>query len=60
LAKSYFERIKAPVKGFYTFNNSANSPIFEEPLLVRRIIEKDVFNTKNSLSDKNLIREKLF
>jgi pimeloyl-ACP methyl ester carboxylesterase len=53
LAKNYFEQIKAPIKGFYTFNNSAHSPIFEEPLLVRQIIEKDIFNGTNSLADKN-------
>ncbi len=52
LAKEYFMQIKAPVKGFYTFNNSAHSPIFEEPALVRKIIETDVFNSSNSLSDK--------
>jgi pimeloyl-ACP methyl ester carboxylesterase len=52
LAKKYFEQIKAPLKGFYTFNNSAHSPIFEEPLLVRKIIEKDVFNNTNNLADK--------
>jgi pimeloyl-ACP methyl ester carboxylesterase len=53
LAKKYFEQIKAPLKGFYTFNNSAHSPIFEEPLLVRKIIEKDILNNTNSLADKN-------
>ena len=31
LAKDYFQKIQAPVKGFYTFANSAHSPIFEEP-----------------------------
>ena len=30
-AKSYFEKLQAPVKGFYTFEQSAHSPIFEEP-----------------------------
>ena len=52
LAKDYFDQIKAPVKGFYTFNNSAHSPTFEEPLLVRKIIEKDIFNGTNNLADK--------
>jgi pimeloyl-ACP methyl ester carboxylesterase len=52
LAKNYFEQIKAPIKGFYTFNNSAHSPIFEEPMLVKEIIEKDVLKNKNSLADK--------
>jgi pimeloyl-ACP methyl ester carboxylesterase len=53
LAKNYFEQIKAPMKGFYTFNNSAHSPIFEEPLLVKKIIEKDILHNTNSLADKN-------
>jgi pimeloyl-ACP methyl ester carboxylesterase len=52
LAKNYFEHIKAPVKGFYSFNNSAHSPLFEEPVLVRKIIEEDVLNDTNSLADK--------
>ncbi len=52
LAKDYFEQIIAPIKGFYSFNNSAHSPIFEEPLLVRRILEEDVLSNKNSLADK--------
>jgi pimeloyl-ACP methyl ester carboxylesterase len=51
LAKNYFEQIKAPMKGFYTFGNSAHSPLFEEPVLVRRIIEKDILNGTNTLSD---------
>ncbi len=52
LAKEYYEQMKAPIKGFYTFNNSAHSPLFEEPELVRRIIEKDVLNGANRLADK--------
>ncbi len=31
LAKSYYEQLDAPVKGFYTFEQSAHSPLFEEP-----------------------------
>jgi pimeloyl-ACP methyl ester carboxylesterase len=53
LAKKYFVQIKAPIKGFYTFTNSAHSPIFEEPLLVKEIIGKDILNNTNSLADKN-------
>ena len=30
-AKAYFQNLKAPIKGFYTFDQSAHSPIFEEP-----------------------------
>ncbi len=31
IAKEYFDILRAPVKKFYTFDNSAHSPIFEEP-----------------------------
>jgi pimeloyl-ACP methyl ester carboxylesterase len=44
LAKAYFERLTAPVKGFYTFEESAHSPIFEEPEKVLRILQEDVLN----------------
>jgi pimeloyl-ACP methyl ester carboxylesterase len=53
LSKAYFNKLQAPLKGFYTFNNSAHSPLFEEPDLVRKIIEKDILNGKNSLADRN-------
>jgi pimeloyl-ACP methyl ester carboxylesterase len=52
LAKSYFEKLEAPLKGFYTFENSAHSPIFEEPQKVKRIIVEDVLNGTTKLSDK--------
>lgn len=53
LSKAYLNRLNAPLKGFYTFNNSGHSPLFEEPALVRKIIETDILNDKNSLADKN-------
>ena len=31
VAKEYFDSLQAPLKRFYTFENSAHSPIFEEP-----------------------------
>jgi len=50
-AKAYFEKLKAPVKGFYTFEQSAHSPIFEEPEKARRILLEDVLVGANSLAD---------
>ncbi len=50
-AKSYFEKLKAPVKGFYTFENSAHSPIFEEPNKMGKILRKDVLGGANRLAD---------
>ena len=52
-AKSYFEKLKAPVKGFYTFEKSAHSPLFEEPLKVGEVMFHDVLNGCADLSDKN-------
>jgi pimeloyl-ACP methyl ester carboxylesterase len=53
LTKAYLNKIDAPIKGFYTFENSAHSPLFEEPELVRKIIETDILSGKNSLADEN-------
>jgi pimeloyl-ACP methyl ester carboxylesterase len=51
LAKAFFDQIKAPVKGFYTFQNSAHSPVFEEPQHARNILLLDVFMHGNHLAD---------
>jgi pimeloyl-ACP methyl ester carboxylesterase len=52
LAESYFEKLKAPMKGFYTFEQSAHSPIFEEPDKVLRIIKEDILAGVNNLADR--------
>lgn len=52
LAKDYFEQLEAPVKGFYTFNQSAHSPMFEEPERVKEILLNDVLKGSSSLTDK--------
>ncbi len=54
LARSYLRRLDAPVKGFYTFDMSAHSPLFEEPDRMREIIVRDVLQGKNSLADDAL------
>lgn len=41
LAKDYFEKLQAPSKGFYTFEQSAHSPLFEEPAKMLYILQKD-------------------
>ena len=51
LAKEYFEKLQAPIKGFYTFKNSAHSPIFEETQKVKEIMLKDVLNGTTTLAD---------
>jgi len=51
LAKSYSERLEAPLKGFYSFDRSAHSPILEEPEKARRILREDVLTGANRLAD---------
>ena len=57
LAKKYFNQLKAPIKGFYTFEQSAHSPLFEEPVKMRRILQEDVLLGGNNLADKNWLLE---
>jgi len=38
------------VKGFYVFENSAHSPIFEEPELAIRILLEDVLTGRTDLA----------
>lgn len=51
LAKGYFEKLDAPLKGFYTFEESAHSPKFEEPEKMRQILLEDVLAETNKLAD---------
>jgi pimeloyl-ACP methyl ester carboxylesterase len=50
-AKTYFENLQAPLKGFYTFEQSAHSPMFEEPEKMRKILQEDVLAGANRLAD---------
>lgn len=51
VAKDYFEKLKAPLKGFYTFEQSAHSPMFEEPEKMQMILREDVLAGANRLAD---------
>jgi pimeloyl-ACP methyl ester carboxylesterase len=51
LARDYFQRLQAPVKGFYTFEHSAHSPVFEEPEKAGRILREDVLPGVTRLAD---------
>jgi len=46
VAKEYFDSLKAPVKQFYTFENSAHSPIFEEPEKFETILKEILLEQK--------------
>lgn len=52
LSKEYLDKIVSPVKGFYTFENSAHSPMFEEPGKFIEIIRRDVLNQTTTLADR--------
>jgi pimeloyl-ACP methyl ester carboxylesterase len=51
LARDYFEKLKTPLKGFYTFEQSAHSPMFEEPEKMLKILREDVLAGSNCLAD---------
>ena len=51
LAKAYLEKLQAPIKGFYTFEQSAHSPLFEEPEKMQRILREDILLGMNNLID---------
>lgn len=52
LTKAYLGELQAPIKGFYTFEHSAHSPMFEEPDRMKQILQEDVLAEKNNLSDR--------
>jgi len=51
MSEEYLKLIEAPMKGFYLFDNSAHSPILEEPNKVAEIIKSDILNNTNKLAD---------
>lgn len=50
LTKDYFKMIQTPMKGFYTFEQSAHSPFVEEPEKMGHLL-KDVLAGGNNLAD---------
>ncbi len=52
LQKEYYEAVEAPVKGFYTFENSAHSPLYEEPELAIQILVTDVLHGTTTMADQ--------
>lgn len=51
LAKAYYEQLDAPLKGFYTFEQSAHSPLFEESAKTCEIMRADVLTGTKGLAD---------
>lgn len=52
LARDFLAGLKAPVKGFYSFEGSAHSPVFEEPQKAQMILREDVLAGTNRLADE--------
>lgn len=56
LAKLYFEKLEATEKAFYAFENSAHSPLFEEPQKMQKtlleIIKKSELNADSLKANK--------
>jgi len=53
LAKEYYNKLRAPIKGFYTFDQSAHSPLFEEPDRFGKILLLDVLARATAHADLN-------
>ena len=51
LSRAYVRQLAAPLKGFYTYEHSAHSPMFEEPDRTLRILSEDVLPGRNDLAD---------
>ncbi len=52
LTKDYFEKLRAPMKGFYSFEHSAHSPFFEEPEKWGQILQQDILVGTTTLADQ--------
>lgn len=51
LSKAYLAQLQSPIKGFYTFDQSAHSPMFEEPERFKKIMVDDVLNATTAFAD---------
>jgi len=51
LARDYFQQLDAPIKGFYTFEHSAHSPLRLLEQRARDILRRDVLVQGTSLAD---------
>lgn len=47
LTRDYYNHLQAPLKGFYTFENSAHGPLFEEPERFSEILEQDILKAEH-------------
>ena len=52
LTRDYFKTLQTPVKGLYIFENSAHTPMFEEPDKFTRMMREDVLRGEFSNADQ--------
>jgi pimeloyl-ACP methyl ester carboxylesterase len=52
VSKEYYKALNAPLKGFYTFDKSAHSPLFEEPEKLCSILKGDVLQNLTTMADR--------
>jgi pimeloyl-ACP methyl ester carboxylesterase len=55
LAKAYYRQLRAPIKGFYTFEQSAHSPMFEEPVRTVQVLRDDVLVRRDTICSPHRI-----
>ena len=58
LARDYYEKLEAPAKGFYTFEDSAHGPSFEEPEKMLRVMREDVVGGRTGLRMGGEVRQR--
>jgi pimeloyl-ACP methyl ester carboxylesterase len=51
VARDYYTSLEAPGKAFYTFRNSAHSPLFEEAARFCAVLRDDVLTGRRMLAD---------
>ncbi len=51
LSRAYLKKLRASVKAFYTFEDSAHSPMFEEPEKFLAVMNEDVLHGFTALAD---------
>lgn len=52
VTKEFATALEAPLKGFYTFEDSAHSPCFEEPEKMCQILRTDILQKQVSMCDE--------
>lgn len=57
LSRDYLYKLDAPLKRFYSFENSAHSPMFEEPERFMEILTRDIRQENIDSTETNIINK---